>query len=128
MSDQLAHLQATLADRYAIEKELGRGGMATVYQARDLKFNRPVAVKVLLPDLGVALGPERFRREIQLVTQLNHPHILPIWDSGEAEGQLYYVMPYVRGESLRARLTRERQLGVQEALKLTCELAGALAD
>src|SRR5919199_6735974 len=126
MSDQLAHLQATLADRYAIEKELGRGGMATVYQARDLKFDRQVAVKVLLPDLGVALGPERFRREIQLVTQLNHPHILPIWDSGEADGQLYYVMPLVRGESLRARLDRERQLGVHDALQITCEVAGAL--
>ncbi len=100
--------------------------MATVYLARDLKHNRDVAVKVLLADVGFALGPERFRREIDLASHLTHPHILPIYDSGEANGELYYVMPYVSGESLRARLNRERQLPLDEALRITCEVASAL--
>jgi serine/threonine-protein kinase len=100
--------------------------MATVYLAKDLKHNREVAVKVLLADVGFALGPERFRREIDLASHLSHPHILPIYDSGEADGELYYVMPYIAGESLRARLNRERQLPLDESLRITCEVASAL--
>jgi serine/threonine-protein kinase len=100
--------------------------MATVYLARDLKLHREVAVKVLLPELGFALGPERFRREIELATHLSHPHILPIYDSGEADGELYYVMPYIAGESLRGRLNRERQLPLDDALRIACEVASAL--
>ena len=126
MHSSLERLSRSLADRYSIERELGRGGMATVYLARDLKLDRQVAIKVLLDELGVALGPERFRREIALATQLTHPHILPVYDSGEAEGQLYYVMPYVAGESLRDRLDVQRQLPVDEALRITCEIASAL--
>jgi len=100
--------------------------MATVYLARDLKHDRDVAVKVLRDDVGFALGAERFRREIELVTHLSHPHILPIYDSGQADGELFYVMPYVEGESLRAKLNRERQLSIDEALRITCEVASAL--
>src|SRR2546425_10955603 len=106
MADQLARLKAALADRYAIERELGRGGMATVYLARDLKHGRLVAVKVLRPELAAALGPDRFLREIEIAARLTHPHILPLYESGEADGVLYYVMPYVEGESLRDRLDR----------------------
>jgi serine/threonine-protein kinase len=126
MSTSFDRLRAALADRYLIERELGRGAMATVYLARDVKIDRLVAVKVLLSDVGFALGPERFRREIGLATKLTHPHILPIYDSGEAAGELYYVMPYVEGESLRVRLNRERQLSLDEALRITCEVASAL--
>jgi serine/threonine-protein kinase len=99
-------LQAGLAERYTIERELGRGGMATVYLARDRKHDRAVALKVLKPDLAAAIGPDRFLREIRLTAQLDHPHILPLLDSGEAEGVLYYAMPYVEGETLRDRLAR----------------------
>src|SRR5437773_3744784 len=127
MADQLAHLQAALADRYALERELGRGGMATVYLARDLKHGRRVAIKVLKPELAAALGPERFLREIKTAAQLNHPHILPLHDSGEADRFLYYVMPYVEGESLRERLTREGQLPLDEALRIAREVASALS-
>src|SRR5213593_2320307 len=107
MADQLASLQAALADRYTIERELGRGGMATVYLAEDLKHHRQVAIKVLKPELAAALGPERFLREIELAARLTHPHIVPLHDSGEAAGFLFYVMPYIEGESLRERLERE---------------------
>src|SRR6266446_872646 len=100
-------LRAALADRYALERELGRGGMATVYLARDLKHGRPVAIKVLRPEIAAALGPERFLREIEVAARLTHPHILPLHDSGEAAGFLYYVMPYIESESLRDRLERE---------------------
>ena len=100
MADLFARLQAALADRYRVERELGRGGMATVFLALDLKHDRPVAVKVLRPELAAALGPERFLREIRLAARLTHPHILPLHDSGEADGFLFYVMPYVEGESL----------------------------
>src|SRR2546425_4035642 len=103
MADQVARLKAALADRYAIERELGRGGMATVYLARDLRHGRPVAIKVLRPEIAAALGPERFLREIEVAARLTHPHILPPHDSGEAAGFLYYVMPYIEGESLRQR-------------------------
>src|SRR2546428_1454538 len=126
LTDILSRLHAALADRYTIKRELGRGGMATVYFAHDLKHQRTVAVKVLRPELAAALGPERFLREIQVTAQLQHPHILPLHDSGEAEGFLYYVMPYVEGESLRGRLTRERQLPLDEALAIAREVADAL--
>src|SRR5213083_426867 len=127
MADQLARLQAALADRYTIERELGRGGMATVYLAQDRKHHRQVAIKVLKPELAAALGPERFLREIETAARLNHPHILPLHDSGEAAGCLYYVMPYVEGESLRERLTREKQLPLDQALSLGREVADALS-
>jgi eukaryotic-like serine/threonine-protein kinase len=119
-------LRDALADRYEIERELGRGGMAIVYLARDLQHERPVAIKVLLPDLSSVLGPERFRREIQVASALSHPNILAIFDSGEAAGSLYYTMPFISGESLRSRLDRERQLSVPEALRITSEVALAL--
>ncbi len=126
MPTSFERIKAALASQYEIERELGHGAMATVYLARDLKHDREVAVKVLIADLAFALGPERFRREIALATHLSHPHILPIYDSGEADGELYYVMPYIAGESLRARLNRERQLPLDEALRITCEVASAL--
>ena len=126
MSDLLTRLQAALADRYAIEREVGRGGMATVYVAQDAKHHRPVALKVLHPHLAANLGPERFLREIQIAARLQHPHILPLFDSGQAEGLLYYVMPYVEGESLRSRLEREKQLPLEDALQVARAVAGAL--
>jgi eukaryotic-like serine/threonine-protein kinase len=126
LSTALERLRAALADRYRIERELGRGGMATVYLAEDLKHRRPVAIKVIDPDLSADIGPDRFLREIEIAAQLNHPHILPLHDSGSADGQLYYVMPYVEGESLRARLDRVGQLPVEDALRLAREIASAL--
>src|SRR5688500_13681329 len=110
--DTQARLTAALAGRYALGRELGAGGMATVYLAEDLRHRRPVAVKVLRPDLAAALGTGRFLREIEVAARLQHPHILPLLDSGEAGGFLFYVMPYVQGESLRARLAREGELPV----------------
>jgi serine/threonine-protein kinase len=126
MSTALDRLRTAIADRYEIERELGHGAMATVYLARDLKHDRRVAVKIMRDDVGFAMGAERFKREIELVTHLSHPHILPIYDSGEVNGELFYVMPYIEGESLRARLNRERQLSVDEALRITCEVASAI--
>jgi Tol biopolymer transport system component len=126
VADAVARLKTALADRYAIERELGRGGMATVYLARDMKHDRPVALKVLRPELAAVLGAERFLREISLTAQLQHPHILTLIDSGEADGFLYYVMPYVEGESLRQRLEREGQLPLDEALSITRAIASAL--
>ena len=122
----MATLQEALRDRYAIERELGRGGMATVYLARDLRHDRPVALKVLHPELAATLGPERFLREIRLAARLQHPHILSVYDSGESAGRLWFTMPYVEGESLRDRLRRERQLPVADAVRLTREIALAL--
>jgi len=119
-------LRAALADRYRIERELGRGGMATVYLAEDLKHHRQVAIKVLRPEVASALGPERFLREIELAANLAHPNILPLHDSGEVEGTFYYIMPYLPGESLRDRLAREHQLPLDEALRITREVADAL--
>src|SRR4029078_4841510 len=119
-------LRDALSGSYSIDRELGRGGMATVYLAQDSKHDRVVALKVLHPDLAASLGPERFLREIKLAARLNHPHILPLYDSGEAEGFLYYVMPYVEGESLRERLERERQLPVDEAVHHAKAIASAL--
>ena len=118
-------LQAALAERYTIEGELGHGGMAIVFLAGDLKHPRRVALKVLKPELASSLGTDRFLREIQIAAGLTHPHILPLYDSGEADGLLYYVMPYV-GESLRDRLVRERQLPLEDALRITREVADAL--
>jgi eukaryotic-like serine/threonine-protein kinase len=123
----LERLRDALADRYALDRELGHGGMATVYLARDLKHDRLVALKVLHPELAGALGPDRFLREIQIAASLSHPHILPVHDSGVAGGLLYYVMPYVEGESLRARLNREKQLPIEDALQITRQVAAALA-
>src|SRR6266571_1181341 len=126
MSGLLGRLQVALAERYSIERELGHGGMATVYLAEDLKHRRLVALKVLSPDLAASLGTDRFLREIDIAARLTHPHILPLHDSGEAGGLLYYVMPYVEGESLRGRLDRERQLPLEDALQITREVADAL--
>ena len=126
LTDLLARLQSALAGRYTIERELGRGGMATVYLARDLKHDRLVALKVLHAELAAALGAERFLREIRLAARLQHPHVLSVHDSGEAAGQLWFTMPYVEGESLRDRLERERQLPMADALRIAREAAEAL--
>ena len=136
----LDRLTSALADRYTIERELGQGGMATVYLAQDLKHDRKVAIKVLRPELAAAIGAERFLAEIKTTANLRHPHILPLYDSGEAkvpprsegergtggEGFLYYVMPLVEGESLRDRLNREKQLPIDQALAIAREVADAL--
>jgi TolB-like protein/Flp pilus assembly protein TadD/tRNA A-37 threonylcarbamoyl transferase component Bud32 len=119
-------VQAALADRYAIEREIGRGGMATVYLARDRKHDRQVAVKVLHPDLAASLGPDRFLREIKVAARLSHPHIVSLHDSGQAGDFLYYVMPYIEGESLRQRLNREKQLPLDESLEIARHVASAL--
>jgi eukaryotic-like serine/threonine-protein kinase len=125
-ADPLDTLRSALADRYAIERELGAGGMATVYLAEDVKHHRKVAIKVLHAELSAILGPERFLKEIELTASLQHPHILPLFDSGSADGLLYYVMPYVDGETLRTRLAREKQLSVGDAVRIACEAADAL--
>jgi TolB-like protein/Flp pilus assembly protein TadD len=126
VADLRTPLQDALAERYRLDRELGRGGMATVYLAGDLKHDREVALKVLHPELAATLGPERFQREIRTTARLQHPHILPVLDSGEAAGQLWYTMPYIDGESLRDRLRRERQLPIDDALQITREVADAL--
>ena len=132
MSDALSRLQAALADHYRIERELGRGGMAIVYLAHDLRHDRPVALKVLHPELAETIGTERFLREIKLAARLQHPHIISVHDSGEAgtrgsgARQLWFTMPYIDGESLRERLHREHQLPVDEAVRITREVALAL--
>ena len=119
-------LSAALTGRYDIEREIGAGGMATVYLARDVKHKRNVALKVLKPELGAVLGVDRFLAEIQVTANLQHPNLLPLFDSGEAAGRLFYVMPFVEGESLRARLDREKQLPVNEVVRLTTSMANAL--
>ena len=124
--DVIDRLTAALADRYRIERELGAGGMATVYLAQDLKHDRKVAIKVLRPELAAVLGAERFLAEIKVTANLQHPNLLPLFDSGESAGFLYYVMPFVEGETLRARLDRERQLPVDEVVRLVTLMAGAL--
>ncbi|MBL8998834.1 MAG: serine/threonine protein kinase, partial [Gemmatimonadetes bacterium] len=121
-----AELSAALAGRYTLEREVGAGGMATVYLARDLKHDRRVAIKVLKPELGAVLGVERFLSEIKVTANLQHPNLLPLFESGQAEGLLYYVMPYVEGETLRARLEREKQLPVEEAIRLSVAIAQGL--
>ena len=127
MDDNFDELKAALADHYELESAVGAGGMAVVYLARDLKHDRQVAIKVLRPDLSASLGAERFLREIQIAAKLSHPHILPLYDSGEAEGHLYYVMPFIEGESLRELIDRETQLGLEEAVKIVSEVAEALS-
>jgi len=122
----LQRLQTALTDRFRIERTLGRGGMATVFLGEDLKHHRQVALKVLDPELAAAIGPERFLREIETAARLTHPHVLPLFDSGEADGLLYYTMPYVEGESLRDRLGREKQLPLDDALRIAKEVADAL--
>ena len=123
IADRLA---AALADRYRIDRELGRGGIATVYLAHDLRHDRNVALKVLRPDLAASLGPERFLREVKIAANLTHPHILALHDSGEAGGFLYYVMPYIDGETLRTKLAREGELPVPEAAKILRDVVDAL--
>ncbi|HSR16325.1 MAG TPA: serine/threonine-protein kinase, partial [Gemmatimonadales bacterium] len=126
MTDPITRLNEALTGRYRIERELGQGGMATVYLAEDLKHKRKVALKVLKPDLAAVLGAERFVQEITTTASLQHPHILPLFDSGTADGFLFYVMPYVEGETLRSKLDREAQLGIDEAVRITTEVADAL--
>src|SRR5713226_275474 len=121
-----ARLTAALAGRYAIERELGSGGMAMVYLARDVKHDREVALKILRPELAAVLGAERFLQEIRISAKLDHPHILTLIDSGESEGFVWYVLPYVRGESLRERMTREKQLSIEEAVRIATQVASAL--
>ena len=119
-------LSAALSSRYRLERKLGQGGMAKVFLAHDLKYERAVAVKVLRPDLAAEVGPARFLREIQIAARLHHPHILPLYDSDQVDGLVYYVMPYIEGETLRQRLDRERQLPVGDALQVAREVADAL--
>src|SRR3954466_15805566 len=126
MTDVRSHLTTALADHYRIQRELGQGGMATVYLAQDLKHDRPVAIKVLKPELAAGIGADRFLREIKTIATLQHPHILGLIDSGEVNGTAYYVMPLVEGESLRDRLRREKQLPIADALRLAAEVAAAL--
>ena len=126
MTDPIARLSASLADRYRIERELGAGGMATVYLAHDLKHDRQVAIKVLRPELAAVIGAERFLSEIKTTANLQHPHILPLFDSGAADSFLFYVMPFVEGESLRDRLDRETQLPIADAVRIAREVGEAL--
>ena len=126
MSDLIGQLNGALAGRYALQRELGRGGMATVFLAEDLRHRRLVAIKVLSPEVAAAIGAERFLREIEVAARLSHPHILPLYESGAAGDLLYYVMPYVEGESLRERTTREKQLPLADALRIAREVADAL--
>src|SRR5690349_18526046 len=118
MAEPVAQLSDALAGRYDIEREIGAGGMATVYLARDVRHERRVALKVLRPELGAVLGVERFLAEIKVTANLQHPNLLPLFDSGEAHGLLFYVMPFVEGESLRRRIDREKQLPVDEAVQM----------
>src|SRR5262245_65144062 len=120
------HLAAAFAGRYRIEREVGAGGMATVYLSADLKHDRHVAIKVLKPELAAVLGAERFVVEIKTTASLQHPHILPLFDSGTADGLLFYVMPYIKGETIREKLNRETQFGVEEAVRIAREVADAL--
>ncbi|HUF66414.1 MAG TPA: serine/threonine-protein kinase, partial [Gemmatimonadaceae bacterium] len=126
-SPTAVRLKKELQDRYEIVRELGRGGMATVFLAKDAKHGRNVAIKVLHPELSASIGGERFEREIRVVAALQHPNILGLYDSGSADGLLYYVMPFVDGESLRDRIDREGQLSVDEAMRITLEVANALS-
>ena len=126
MQNVTEELRTALIDRYVIESELGEGGMATVYLAHDTKHNRKVALKVMKPELAAMIGAERFLNEIEVTANLQHPHILPLHDSGEAQGFLYYVMPFVEGETLRAKLDREKQFAIDDAVELTRAICGAL--
>src|SRR4026208_1768062 len=124
--DALTQLRESLSERYEIEREIGAGGMATVYLARDIRHDRHVALKLLNPETGAVLGVERFLAEIRVTANLQHPNLLPLFDSGAADGLLFYVMPYVEGESLRARLEREKQLPIDDAVRIATEGASAL--
>ena len=126
MLTQTARLAAALSGRYRLERELGVGGMATGCLAFDEKHDRKVAIKVLKPELAAVLGAERFVVEIKITAAMSHPHSLPLFDSGEADGFLYYVMPYIEGETIREKLTRETQFGIEEAVRITREIADAL--
>jgi serine/threonine-protein kinase len=126
MPDLLERLKSALADRYTVESQIGRGGMAVVFLAEDLRHERRVAIKILHPELAASVGAERFLQEIKTVAGLTHPHVLPLYDSGETDGLLYFVMPYVEGESLRQRLDRETQLAVDDAIGIAQEVADAL--
>lgn len=126
MSAPVPSLQIALGDRYVVEREIGRGAVATVYCARDQKHDRQVALKVLDPELSLSLAGERFLREIKVIARLQHPHILPLFDSGETEGLFYYVMPLIAGNSLRTRLTKQRILSIEDALRIASEVASAL--
>src|SRR6188768_4342025 len=126
MTDRFDRLNAALADRYRIERELGSGGMATVYLAEDLRHHRQVAIKVLKPELAAVIGAERFLAEIRTTANLQHPHILALFDSGQVDGTVFYVMPYVDGESLRDRIDREKQLPIDDALRIAREVGDAL--
>ena len=127
MPELLDRLKTALGDRYAIQEALGAGGMATVYLAEDLKHHRKVAVKVLRPELAAAVGSERFLREIKIAANLTHPHILPLHDSGEAEGFVYYVMPFIRGQTVRERIVKEGELPVNETVRIIRGVVDALA-
>ena len=127
MADMLDRLRQALRERYRVEREIGAGGMATVFLATDLKHHRAVAIKVLSPELAAVIGPERFLREIEIAAKLQHPHILPVYDSGDSGGLLYYVMPFVEGESLRERLMRGGPLEPVDAVRIAREIADALA-
>ncbi len=128
MAAVIDKLKAALEGHYSIERELGEGGMALVFLAHDDKLDREVAIKVMKPDLTASVGAERFLREIRIAAKLNHPHILPVFDSGDADGLLYYVMPFIQGESLSDLLAREQQLSIEDAVRITCEVAEALAE
>src|SRR5512144_2804198 len=126
MPELLGRLQSALSDRYRLEREIGAGGMATVYLAQDMRHDRKVALKVLRPELSAVIGAERFLSEIKTTANLQHPHILPLFDSGEAGGMLFYVMPFVAGETVRSRLEREKQLPIADAVRIASEVASAL--
>src|SRR3954464_6416158 len=126
MDQSFNDMKAALADRYVLERELGAGGMATVYLAHDPRHNRKVAIKVMHPDLALLFGSHRFLKEIETTANLQHPHILPLFDSGQVANTVFYVMPYLQGESLRARLTREKQLPVADAIRIASEIASGL--
>ncbi len=121
--NQLVEVRTALQESYRVDRELGSGGMATVYLAHDLKHDRPVAIKVIRPDLAPIFGPDRFLREISIAAKLNHPTILALYESGDAGGHLYYVMPYIAGETLRDRLARKKQLPIDEAIRITRQVA-----
>ena len=125
-SDPITRLNAALEGRYRVEREIGEGGMATVYLARDERHNRNVALKVLKAELAAVVGAERFLAEIETTAKLTHPHILPLHDSGEADGFLFFVTPFIEGDTLRDKIDREKQLGIEEGLKITEKVASAL--
>src|SRR5881296_3133041 len=126
MADPFHRLKKAMSDRYVLERQLGAGGMATVYLANDVRHNRKVAIKVMHSELAALIGAERFLKEIETTANLQHPNILPLFDSGQVEGTVFYVMPYVQAESLRSRLTRERQLPVADAIRIAGEIAAGL--